>query len=267
MKHPLANLVVFALLAATLHAQDPSTPDSPPQKPPASSCAQEPGERRVSVGLLPKNILCDQQNIWLFPIRAPHNRRWIPALAVISLTAALVATDAHTAGYFHRTTSFQGFNSVFTGMATGVGIGIAPVSLLLAGTIGKHPYTQKTALLAGEAMADSAILSTIVKDIGRRARPQDYPANARLTDSWFSNSGGVLKGIGSFPSTHTILAFSAATVIARRYSRHRWVPYVAYGLSSLVGFSRLTQSAHFPSDVFMGAALGYGIGRFAVLRN
>src|ERR1035441_5534528 len=129
MKHPLANLVVFALLAATLHAQDPSTPDSPPQKPPASSCAQEPGERRVSVGLLPKNILCDQQNIWLFPIRAPHNRRWIPALAVISFTAALVATDAHTAGYFHRTTSFQGFNSVFTGMATGVGIGIAPVSL------------------------------------------------------------------------------------------------------------------------------------------
>jgi membrane-associated phospholipid phosphatase len=42
---------------------------------------------------------------------------------------------------------------------------------------------------------------------------------------------------------------------------------VAYGLSSLVEFSRLTQSAHFPSDVFMGAALGYGIGRFAVLRN
>src|ERR1039458_6615202 len=94
MKHPLANLVVFALLAATLHAQDPSTPDSPPQNPPASSCAQEPGERRGSVGLLPKNILCDQQNIWLFPIRAPHNRRWIPALAVISFTAALVATDA-----------------------------------------------------------------------------------------------------------------------------------------------------------------------------
>src|ERR1017187_2131503 len=139
MKHPLANLVVFALLRPPPPPpKHPTPPVSPPRKPPASSCAQEPGERRVSVGLLPKNILCDQQNLWLFPIRAPHNRRWIPALAVISLTAALVATDAHTAGYFHRTTSFQGFNSVFTGMATGVGIGIAPVSLLLAGTIGKH---------------------------------------------------------------------------------------------------------------------------------
>src|ERR1035441_10624256 len=100
MQHPLASLAVFALLAATVHAQDPSTPAPPPQNPPASFCAQEPGERRVSVGLLPKNILCDQKNIWLFPIRAPHHRRWIPALAVISFTAVLVATDAHSAGYF-----------------------------------------------------------------------------------------------------------------------------------------------------------------------
>src|ERR1017187_6353421 len=112
MKHPLANLVVFALLAATLHAQDLSTPAPPPQNPPASTCAQEPGARPVRVGLLPKNIPCDQKNIWLFPIRAPHHPRWIPALAVISFTADLVATDAHSAGYFHRTTSFQGFNSV-----------------------------------------------------------------------------------------------------------------------------------------------------------
>src|ERR1035438_1248291 len=96
MQHSLASLAVFALLAATVHAQDPSTPAPPPQNPPASFCAQEPGERRVSVGLLPKNILCDQKNIWLFPIRAPHHRRWIPALAVISFTAALVATDAHS---------------------------------------------------------------------------------------------------------------------------------------------------------------------------
>ncbi|MGD0870265.1 MAG: phosphatase PAP2 family protein [Bryobacteraceae bacterium] len=267
MRHPLANLIIFVLLAATLHAQDPSTPAPPPQNPTASACAQEPGERRVSLGLLPKNILCDQKSIWLFPIRAPRSRRWIPALAVMSFTTALVATDAHSAGYFHRTDTFHGFNSVFTGTATGFGIGVAPVTLFLVGALGKHPYTRNTALLAGEAMADSAILSTIIKDIGRRERPQDYPPNARLTDSWFSNTGGVLKGIGSFPSTHTILAFSAATVIARRYSHHRWVPYVAYGLSSLAGFSRLTQSAHFPSDVFVGAALGYGIGRFAVLRN
>jgi membrane-associated phospholipid phosphatase len=56
-------------------------------------------------------------------------------------------------------------------------------------------------------------------------------------------------------------------VIARRYGNHRWVPYAAYGTAALIGFSRLTLSTHFASDVFVGAALGYSISRFAVLRQ
>jgi membrane-associated phospholipid phosphatase len=40
---------------------------------------------------------------------------------------------------------------------------------------------------------------------------------------------------------------------------------VAYGAATLVGFSRLTQQAHFPSDVFAGAALGYFISRDVVM--
>lgn len=57
-----------------------------------------------------------------------------------------------------------------------------------------------------------------------------------------------------------------ATVVSRRYPKHRWLPYVAYGLAGVVGFSRVTLSSHFPSDVFLGAALGYSISRYAVLR-
>jgi membrane-associated phospholipid phosphatase len=42
------------------------------------------------------------------------------------------------------------------------------------------------------------------------------------------------------------------TGVARRYGNHRWIPYVAYGAAALVGFSRLSLSAHFLSDVFVG---------------
>jgi membrane-associated phospholipid phosphatase len=76
-----------------------------------------------------------------------------------------------------------------------------------------------------------------------------------------------LRGNGSFPSGHAIAAFSVATVVARRYGSHRWVPYIAYGIAAVVGFSRLSLSSHFSSDVFMGGALGYSISRFAVLRQ
>jgi len=76
-----------------------------------------------------------------------------------------------------------------------------------------------------------------------------------------------IRGNGSFPSGHSIEAFAVATIIARRYRNHRWVPYAAYGLASVVGFSRLTLNVHFLSDVFMGGALGYSISRFTVLRQ
>ena len=125
---------------------------------------------------------------------------------------------------------------------------------------------QHTALLAGEAVADAEILTTVLKDATKRVRPAAIPQHANFSDSWFESSGSFLRGHGSFPSGHTIAAFSIATVIARRYGNHRWVPYAAYGTAALVGFSRLSLSAHFLSDVFVGGALGYSISRFTVLR-
>jgi len=63
-----------------------------------------------------------------------------------------------------------------------------------------------------------------------------------------------------------IKAFAVATRISRRYgSQHRWVPILAYGGGSAIGFSRLSLSAHYTPDVLVGAALGYSISRFAVL--
>jgi membrane-associated phospholipid phosphatase len=74
-------------------------------------------------------------------------------------------------------------------------------------------------------------------------------------------------GQNSFPSGHAITAFSIATIFADRYSRHRWVPWVAYGLAATVGFSRITTQAHFTSDVFVGAVLGYSISHYVVLQR
>ena len=126
---------------------------------------------------------------------------------------------------------------------------------------------QRTALLAGEAVADAEILATFLKDATGRLRPADIPASGNFSDSWLDSRGSRLRANGSFPSGHTIAAFSIATVVARRYGNHRWVPYAAYGLAGLVGLSRVSLSTHFLSDVFVGGALGYSISRFAVLRQ
>jgi membrane-associated phospholipid phosphatase len=253
---PLLLLLLPVLAAAQVPALETSEPDSTPDT-----------DRPVSWKELLPNIANDQKQIWLFPLRLGRPRVLIPTAAVLGVTAGLVALDPHDAPYFHRTSSFHGFNRVFSGSNSTYGIIAAPVSFYLIGLVRKDSKMQKTALLAGEAIANAEIVTTVFKDVDRRVRPAAIGAGGNYSDTWGDSKGSFLRGRGSFPSGHTIAAFSVATVIARRYPHHRWIPFVAYGLAGVVGFSRVSLSSHFVSDVFMGGALGYSISRFAVLRQ
>jgi membrane-associated phospholipid phosphatase len=62
---------------------------------------------------------------------------------------------------------------------------------------------------------------------------------------------------GSFPSGSTALAFATSTSLSLSYPK--WyviLPSTLYACT--VGYSRLHLGAHYPSDVFAGAALGIG---------
>ena len=223
-------------------------------------------EREVSWRTLPRNFLLDQKDIWLFPVRLAEGRHWLPAVAVTGVTAGLIAADPHDTPYFRRTARFEGFNRVFSGRNTSAIMVGVPSAFLVVGYFRHDSYTQKTALLAGEAYADSAIVDVAMKMTTRRLRPSDIAPNGNFSDTFFNSHKGFSGTSTSFPSGHAAAAFSIATVFAHRYRQHRWVPWVAYGVAATIGFSRLTTQAHFPSDVFLGAALGYSIARFDVLR-
>jgi membrane-associated phospholipid phosphatase len=264
-KRVVFAFLVLAIAAAPLqlHAQD--APTAAPAGQPGQAAAPE---RDVSWKQLPANILSDQKNIWLFPAHLRHRSALIGALAVVGATAALVALDPKEGHYFRNTTDFTGFNRVFSGNNTSIGMVVAPVSFYVAGLIRKDEKSKKTALFAAEAVVDAEIVTTVMKDIDRRLRPAAIGPHGNYSDTWFESGGNFLRGQGSFPSGHTIAAAAIATVVARQYGRqHRWVPYVAYGLTVVVGFSRMTLSAHFLSDVFVGGVFGYSISRFVVLRQ
>ena len=156
-------------------------------------------------------------------------------------------------------------NDVFDPLITSAEVIAVPVVLLGAGYIRHDSYQVSTALLAGEAYADSAVVDLAMKAVTRRKRPNDVPPGAPFTDTFFSGGKSPFKG-SAFPSGHAAGVFSVATVVASRYQHHRWVPWLAYSFATAICASRITTSAHFPSDVFMGAALGYTITRYEVLR-
>lgn len=274
---PAVAIVISVLvIPSPAKAQLTRPEQTSPSVPPANELPEADGlptpspepvvsDRPVSWKLLYHNVIADQKHIWSFPARLVQGQNWTPTTAVLGATAGLTLLDPREAGYFRGTQTFHGFKNIFTGNAMAIGTGAVPASLYAIGLLRKDSKMQRTALLAGEALADTAIVQTVLKDATRRVKPARYPASG-----WFQSKGppaSYIRGNGSFPSGHSMAAFSVATIFARQYRNRRWVPYVAYGLAALVGFSRLPLNVHFASDVLMGGAIGYSISRFTVLRQ
>jgi membrane-associated phospholipid phosphatase len=75
-----------------------------------------------------------------------------------------------------------------------------------------------------------------------------------------------LTGGQSFPSSHTIQAFSLASVISA-HADSPWVTGLSYGLAGLVGLSRVEHREHFMSDVVASAVIGTFVGKTVVTYN
>ena len=265
-RHSFVILIFcFSFFAASVHGQE-ATPAGVPTTPgvPAQTTSNQPADRDISWQQLPRNFLHDQKDIWLFPRILAHGDHWVPTVAVVGVTAWLLSADPHDAPYFRRTATFGDFNGAFSGTNTALEMALVPATFYAVGLVRKDSYAEKTALLAGEAALDSTVLGVVMKALSDRLRPSDLAPTRQFSDTFFRSHKPFSS---SFPSGHTIDAFSIAAVFARRYQSHRWVPWVAYGVAGTIGFSRITLQAHFPADVFLGAALGYSISRFVVLRG
>jgi membrane-associated phospholipid phosphatase len=247
-------------------AQDSQLPDSPSQSQ-LERHRKDPGSlREVSWRSLPKDFLLDQKDIWLFPVQLAHGRHWAPTLAISATTGGLLVADPHAMPYFgSHARNLDDINDVFDPLITTGEVVALPASLLVAGYLRHDRYQVSTALLAGEAYADSAIVDLAMKAVTRRKRPSDVAPGGSYRDTFFAGGKSPFKG-SSFPSGHAAGVFSVATVVASRYQHHKWVPLLAYGFAAAISLSRVTTQAHFPSDVFVGAALGYTITRYEVLR-
>jgi membrane-associated phospholipid phosphatase len=258
---------VLCFLPTWVGAQDDN--DNPPDGPSQATLVRKHGEqveRETSWRTFPRDFLHDQKAIWSFPGQLAKGNHLIPTLAITGATAGLLVADPHAMPYFRsHARNLDDVNDVFDSPITSAEIVAVPVSLMIAGYIRHDRYQVSTALLAGEAYADSEIVDLALKAITRRERPSDVPAGEPFRDTFFSGRKSPFKG-SSFPSGHAAGVFSVATVVATRYRNHRWVPWLAYSFATAISFSRVTTSSHFPSDVFLGAALGYTITRYQVLR-
>jgi hypothetical protein len=220
-------------------AQADALPEAPTQQPPAREKD------------LPVAIVKDQIRIWTSPVRIRlPDLIWLFPLA--AATGVTLSTDTDTMRELPRDPGFNK-DSVNASNALLTSQIAIPVTLYGIGVFKGDMHARETGILSGEALADSAVLDQVTKIIFRRERPLYNNA----AGGFFSSQ----PGNKSFPSSHSMLAWTVAAVTAGEYPS-KWVQIGTYSLASSVSLMRVLGQEHFPTDVLVGGAAGWLIGHY-----
>ncbi len=251
-----------------LAAQQPSgQPQDHSQLPDTPSASKQPRSHSFTrdVGIAAKTIGNDEWHLISAPFRIDSvgftdktpfiNQTLFWDSMVVGATGVLIANDesvAQQVPYSWHQSGIDISNACTYGTAAAAG------GIYLSGLITGDGHAKRTGVLAAEASVDSFLLYGSMKLMFNRDRPYTTPHEGRFFAGNFSG--------GSFPSGHSALAFTLASVVAHEYPS--WpVQLVMYGLATTVATTRVTGGQHFPSDVFVGSTLGYLVGRYVANKD
>jgi len=206
-----------------------------------------PGEDPENQLALPfaKHLMRDQEDFWSAPRHLGiKDFEWIGPLA--GLTAAFVASDSWIskqipANYVQRSKTASNFAAYSL-------VGLSAGSFLW-GRVRSNDHLSEAGLLSGEAALNSIATAYFLKETFRRERPYEG-----------SQHGSFFQGGSSFPSEHSAVAWSVASVWAHEYPGVL-SQTLAYGMASAVTLARVTSKQHFASDALVGSLLGWYFGR------
>ncbi len=151
----------------------------------------------------------------------------------------------------HRIQAIFDLMRILTWLGHGWILAAVAAALFGIGRWRKQLRLKQAAALSLIALAVSGLAVQAIKHLIGRPRP-------KLADQGVLNWGPSFQtGHDSFPSGHAVSAFALAAVLSSFYPAGRWI---WYSLAVLAAFTRVYIGAHFPSDVFVGAALGLLIG-------
>src|SRR5215467_7171039 len=247
-------LTSFGMRATSQEQSLETSPDSASASsvsvPHQKSHAESSQSASVVPSIFLKNLVSDQKAIWSSPFKARiEDLNWLVPFA--GLTVGLVNADTELSSRITGTGTLTKHSSAISN--AGLVAAIAGTSgLYFLGRIRSDDHQQETGIIASEATLNSLLIVEGLKAISRRQRPTDGAGQGKFGASTISNS--------SFPSTHATLAWSAASVLSHEYPGVL-TQTLAYGLATGVSVARVTGKDHFPSDVVVGSAVGWLVGR------
>jgi len=221
---------------------------TPPVATPTPTPKIENDVRGVTFRKVFTNLPGDQKAIWTSPfhIRATDTY-WLVPLAATS--SVLIGSDEHSMARIKSNDKAISRSKTISdaGLA---GFAAWPAAMFIWGSLQGEQHPRETGLLTGEALINSIAVNQAFKFVFQRERPTPTGGQGRFFQS-ASNA--------SFPSLHSQLSWTAASVIAHEYP-NSLTALLAYGAATTVSVARVAGRQHFPSDVVIGGAMGWLIG-------
>ncbi|MCJ8210158.1 phosphatase PAP2 family protein [Mucilaginibacter sp. RS28] len=174
---------------------------------------------------------------------------FIPYLAILITCLIIKLTHSREDIYFTVNHHHNHFFDDFFSYATDLGNGIAAVIILIVMLL----YSYRNTFLLATSFAITSVLAQIVKRIFHSPRPSLYFKD-ELTHIYFVKGIKILS-TNSFPSGHTVQAFTIAVVLAYVARQKRW-GFIALLFALFIGYSRMYLSQHFFEDVVAGSIIG-----------
>ena len=249
--HP--RILAFFLLIPTCAMLAQTLPNAP------AAGSKECGIKAIQICAL--HVAQDEVGIITAPLRMKQSD--LPTLLIFSAgTGAALATDVDAMDAVGMNPSREHNASRYSDYA-GLYAPAAAVTVgFFVGSAKHNHHLQETSILAEEAMADSFFLNLGLGYALDRQTPNQGNGKG---DFWPHGTKTWPDG-QSMPSDHSILVWSFAHVVASEYNG--WATKtVVYSLATSVSAARVIARKHFPSDVFVGGALGYYVGGYVIRRR
>jgi len=190
---------------------------------------------------------------------------WLSAaMAVCGVLCLLIdhAVSGQLAAPPHEFRYIQGDLKKLVALSEVFGHGTGVIMVVLAVFAIDLANRWKVGLLLGTAFG-AGLMANVAKFLGvARYRPHAFDFSLTIWDSfyqwfpflsWFSQDELRQSAFQSFPSGHSATAAGLCVGLCFLYPHARWYFLL---VTALACFQRVVFQMHFPSDVFLGAALG-----------
>ncbi len=212
--------------------------------------AEDRGEKEEhDLGIFFSHVWESEKAIWGTPFRKKTWKSpatWIFAGAI----GGSFALDDGFSRDLRTNSSFSDFNRVADSDITEWSIMLYPLATLAAGKISDNCSFSEYGWKLSEGGINAFIVSKALKFAAGRERPHT------------GKIYGFGEGGNSFPSGHSIIAWTLAETTVQHFKDKKWVPWVAYPLAGVISFSRVSSGNHFASDAVTGSIIGYSIGHW-----